>query len=111
MLWWVNESPESMFKVLTKNFSQQFERWTDALETANALRPQCKGLLQDIRILDGEDLVWIYSRSHHYPMYIGPGTYDRLARLFIFEAMLEAELAPDRQADSCPPELPPDLNP
>ncbi|MBF2076116.1 MAG: hypothetical protein IGS50_20475 [Synechococcales cyanobacterium C42_A2020_086] len=81
-----------MFKVVTRNYSQSFERWTDALEAANALRPRCNWL-QDIRIFDGDDLVWIYSRLHLYPQYIGAGTYNRLARLFIFEAMLEQELA------------------
>jgi hypothetical protein len=81
-----------MFKVVTRNYAQEFERWTDALEAANALKPKCKSLLQDIRVFDGEDLVWIYSRSHRYPQYIGAGTYDRLARLFIFETMLEEEL-------------------
>jgi hypothetical protein len=80
-----------MFKVITRNYSEQFERWTDALEAANALRPQCNWL-QDIRIFDEDDLVWVYSRLHRYPQYIGPGTYNRLARLFIFEAMLEEEL-------------------
>lgn len=81
-----------MFKVVTRDYSQEFERWTDALEAANAQKPKCKSLLQDIRIFDGEELIWIYSRLHRYPQYIGAGTYDRLARLFIFEAMLEEEL-------------------
>lgn len=81
-----------MFKVTTRNYSEEFERWTDALEAANALKPKCKSWLQDIRVFDGDDLVWIYSRLHRYPQYIGAGTYDRLARLFIFEAMLEEEL-------------------
>jgi hypothetical protein len=82
-----------MFKVVTPGYSEAFERWTDALNAANALKPKCKSWFQDIRILDGESLVWVYSRLHRYPQYIGAGTYDRLARLFIFEAMLEAELA------------------
>ncbi|QYO65056.1 hypothetical protein [Leptolyngbya sp. 7M] len=81
-----------MFKVITRNYSAEFERWTDALDAANALKPECKNWLQDIRIFDGDDLVWIYSRLHRYPQYIGAGTYNRLARLFIFEAMLEEEL-------------------
>lgn len=81
-----------MFKVVTRDYSQEFERWTDALEAANALKPKCKSLLQDVRIFDNDELIWIYSRSHRYPQYIGAGTYDRLARLFIFEAMLEEEL-------------------
>ncbi len=66
---------------------QEFERWTDALETAKALIPQCRSWTEDIRIYDGDDLVWIYSRSHAFPQYIGPGTYNRLARLFVAEAM------------------------
>lgn len=88
-----------MFRVITRGFSQEFERWTDALNTAKSLQPQCKSLLQDIRIFDNEDLVWVYSRSHKYPQYVGPGTYDRLAILFVYEemaaqeAMAEEELA------------------
>jgi hypothetical protein len=89
-----------MFKVITLDYSEQFERWTDALEAANALKPTCNWL-QDIRIFDGDDLIWVYSRLHRYPQYIGPGTYDRLARLFIFEAMLEEEL---KEAER-PPEV------
>ncbi len=80
-----------MFKVITKDYTQEFERWTDALEAANALRPQCKTLTQDIRIFLEEELIWVYSRSHKYPMYIGAGTYDRLARLFVLEAMEEQD--------------------
>lgn len=79
-----------MFKVITPRFSQQFERWTDALETAKSLIPQCKSLTEDIRIFLFNELIWVYSRSHKYPQYIGAGTYDRLARLFIQEA-IEAE--------------------
>lgn len=80
-----------MFKVITKDYTQEFERWTDALEAANALKPQCKSLAQDIRIFLEDELVWVYSRSHKYPMYIGAGTYDRLARLFVLEAVEEQE--------------------
>jgi hypothetical protein len=74
------------FKVATRGYSEEFERWTDALNAANALKPTCKSWLQDIRIFAGEELVWIYSRSHRYPQYVGAGNYDRLARLFILEA-------------------------
>lgn len=90
-----------MFKVIARNYVQEFERWTDALNAANALKPQCIGWLQDIRVLDGEELIWIYSRLHSYPQYIGAGTYNRLARLFIFETMLEQELqeANSQQSD------------
>ena len=80
-----------MFKVMTPGFSQEFERWTDALNTAKSLQPQCKSLFKDIRILDGEDLVWVYSRSHTYPQYVGPGTYRRLAFLFIQEGLESRE--------------------
>ncbi len=80
-----------MFRVLAKNCDRQFERWTDALYHAKSLIPQCKSLFEDIRIFYGEDLIWIYSRSHKYPQYIGAGTYDRLARLFIVENLEEEE--------------------
>jgi hypothetical protein len=80
-----------MFQVITPRFSQQFERWTDALETAKSLIPQCKSLTEDIRILLFDELIWVYSRSHKYPQYIGAGTYDRLARLFIQEAIEAGE--------------------
>jgi hypothetical protein len=79
------------FKVATRGYSEEFERWTDALNAANALKPKCKSWLQDIRIFAGEELVWIYSRSHRYPQYVGAGNYDRLARLFILESMQEEE--------------------
>lgn len=78
-----------MFKVVTQDFSEEFERWTDALYTAKALIPQCKQWTQDIRIFLCDELIWLYSREHKYPKYIGAGTYDRLAQLFIQEAMEE----------------------
>lgn len=78
-----------MFRVVTPGFSQEFERWTDALNTAKALIPKCKSWLEDIRIYIGEDLIWVYSKSHKFPQYIGAGTYDRLARLFLLEAAEE----------------------
>jgi hypothetical protein len=83
-----------MFRVVTRGVSAEYERWTDALEAGKALIPQCKSLLQDIRIFDGtqeEPLVWIYSRSHTYPQFVGAGSYNRLARLFIAEAIAEQE--------------------
>lgn len=80
-----------MFRVITRGFSQEFERWTDALNTAKSLQPKCRSLLQDIRIFEGENLVWVYSRSHTYPQYIGPGTYNRLAILFLLEAQEKGE--------------------
>lgn len=72
-------------------FSQEFERWTDALNTAKSLIPQCKSLTQDIRIFLFDELIWLYSREHKFPKYIGAGTYDRLAKLFLIEAMEEEE--------------------
>lgn len=80
-----------MFKVITINFSQEFERWTDALHTAKSLMPQCKSLTQDIRIYLCDELIWLYSREYKYPQYIGAGTYNRLARLFIQEAIEAGE--------------------
>lgn len=68
-----------------KGYDREFERWTDALEAGNSLKPQCKSLFQDIRILEDGELIWVYSRSHFYPQYIGAGVYDRLARLFLLE--------------------------
>ncbi len=78
------------FTVITRGFKQEFERWTDALETANGLRPQLKSWFVDIRIFDGRDLVWMYSKLRAHPEYIGPGTYDRLARLFMAEGRRSA---------------------
>ncbi|MDX2215746.1 MAG: hypothetical protein SFY66_20960 [Oculatellaceae cyanobacterium bins.114] len=85
-----------MFKVVTPRSSQEFERWTDALEAAKSLIPQCKSLTEDIRIFLFDELVWVYSRLHKYPQYIGAGMYDRLAKLFIQEA-IAAEAMPDEQ--------------
>jgi hypothetical protein len=78
-----------LFRVVTKDCDREFERWTDALYYAKSLMPQCRSLFADIRIFVGEELVWIYSRSHKYPQYIGAGNYDRLARLFVAEAIEE----------------------
>jgi hypothetical protein len=77
-----------MFKVITHDVEQEYVRWTDALEFSKSLIPQCKWF-QDIRIFDGKELIWVYSRSHKYPQFIGAGTYDRLARLFLLEAAVE----------------------
>lgn len=79
-----------MFRVTTPGFEAKYTRWTDALNKANSLIPNCHGLFQDIRIYYGDNLIWLYSRSHKYPQYIGPGIYDKLAKLFITEAMEEA---------------------
>ncbi len=78
------------FRVITRNYDRQFDRWTEALDAANALKLQCKSWLQDVRILEGDDLIWVYSRLHAYPQYIGAGTYNRLARLFLEEASEES---------------------
>lgn len=89
-----------MFRVITPGFSQEFERWTDALNTAKSLQPKCKSLFQDIRILDGEDVVWVYSRSHTYPQFIGAGTYNRLAMLFLQEAMEDSESSDEENREN-----------
>lgn len=78
-----------MFRVVTRGFCQEFTRWTDALNTAKALQPKCKSLLQDIRIFDGNNLIWVYDRLHIHPQFIGPGTYRRLAIIFLQEVMDE----------------------
>ncbi len=74
-----------MFRVVTKGFDESFERWTEALAAGNKLRPKCRSFLQDIRITEDGNVVWVYSRSHAHPMYFGAGTYERLARLFLLE--------------------------
>jgi hypothetical protein len=73
-----------MFKVIAKGFTQEFELWTEALAAAKTRIPLCKWF-DEVRILDQQDLVWIYSKSHKYPQFIGPGTYDRLAQRFLLE--------------------------
>jgi hypothetical protein len=74
------------FQVTAPNFSQDFDRWIDALETGKSLMPTCKGLFQEVRIFEAGELIWLYDRFHRYPQFIGPGTYNRLARLFLEEA-------------------------
>lgn len=78
------------FKVIAKNFSQTFERWTDAVNAANDLKPKLKSWFSEIRIVEDEAVVWVYGKSHAHPMYLGPGTYDRLAKLYVQEAIAEA---------------------
>ncbi|MGA7937288.1 MAG: hypothetical protein WCA35_27300 [Kovacikia sp.] len=88
-----------MFKVVTPKFSQTFDRWTDALNTAKELIPQCKNWTEDVRIFLCDELVWVYSREYKYPQYIGAGTYNRLARIFVQEALEEEGLTdPDNSA-------------
>jgi hypothetical protein len=77
-----------MFRVITRDFSQEFDRWIDALDAAKSLIPQCKWF-QEIRILENGEMVWVYTRSHKYPQFIGAGTYDRLARRFLLESAEE----------------------
>lgn len=77
-----------MFRVITRDFSQEFDRWIDALDAAKSLIPQCKWF-QEIRILEKGEMVWVYSRSHKYPQFIGAGTYDRLAHRFLLETAEE----------------------
>ncbi len=74
-----------MFRVVFREYDREFERWTDALDAGNSLKSKCKSLLQDIRIFENGELIWIYSRSHTYPQYLGAGVYDRLARQFLLE--------------------------
>ena len=89
-----------MFKVIARGFTQTYDRWTDALNVAKSLMPQCKWF-DEIRIVAQEDLIWVYSRSHKFPQFIGPGTYDRLARLFIAETMTAAaEALADQAAET-----------
>ncbi|NJM96771.1 MAG: dihydropteroate synthase [Phormidesmis sp. RL_2_1] len=84
------------FKVVTPGFEQEFTRWTDALEKANAMKSSLKSWFKDIRILEGPQPtwkpVWVYGRGRSHPEYLGPGTYDRLARLFMTEAQAERAL-------------------
>jgi hypothetical protein len=77
------------FKVAAPNFEQGFERWIDALEMAKSLIPTCKGLFQQVKILENEKLVWVYDRFHRYPQFFGAGTYKRLARRFVLETIEE----------------------
>ena len=88
---------EYLFRVVFKDCDREFERWTDALYYAKSLMPKCRSFFKDIRIFVGEELIWIYSRSHKYPQFVGAGNYDRLARLFIAETM-EDEAAKAEEA-------------
>jgi hypothetical protein len=83
-----------MFRVFTKDYDREFERWTDALDAGNSLKSKCKDLFQDVRIFENGELIWVYSRSHTYPQYLGAGVYNRLARLFLLEnaEMVEVEV-------------------
>ncbi len=75
--------------MVTRNFRQEYERWTDALDKANELRSQLKSWFADVRVFDDGELVWMYSKLRAHPEYIGPGTYGRLVRQFVTEAEAE----------------------
>ena len=79
------------FKIVTPGYEEEFERWTDALEKANSMKSALKSWFKDIRILEDGKPVWVFGRGRSHPEYLGPGTYDRLARLFITEAQAEAK--------------------
>jgi dihydropteroate synthase len=82
------------FRVMMPGFSQDFDSWVAALEVANSLKPKLKSWFKEIRILEDDEVVWIYGKTHAHPQYIGPGTYNRLARRFMAETLaLEAEAA------------------
>jgi hypothetical protein len=85
-----------MFKVVTPSFSQEFERWTEALNTAKSLMPSCKWT-QTVKIYLCDELVWAYSREYKYPQYIGAGTYDLLVKLFVQETLEDAENAAKKE--------------
>jgi hypothetical protein len=74
-----------IYKVVAPNGEYCFERWTDALEMAKSLRPSCKGLFQQVKILEQGKLVWSVDRFHRHPQFFGPGTYKRLAIRFLQE--------------------------
>jgi len=55
------------------------------------MKSSLKSWFKDIRILEDGRPVWVYGRGRSHPEYLGPGTYDRLARLFITEAQDEVK--------------------
>lgn len=75
------------FKVVAPNVEQDYERWIDALDIAKSLIPTCKGLFQQVKILEDGKLLWAYDRFHRYPQFFGAGTYKRLARQFVVETL------------------------
>jgi hypothetical protein len=102
----ISQIRNCMFKVQAKGFSQEFDRWVDALATAKSLQPKC-GWFDEVRILEKGELVWSYSRGYKYPRYFGAGVYDRLARRFALEMTTTAIPDPPPTAPS-PPHTPPD---
>ncbi len=93
-----------MFKVIAPKFSQEFDRWIDALAHAKALMPKCKWF-DEVRILEKGEVVWLYTRWHKYPQFIGAGVYDRLARRFVLETTtdLPEESEENPQSEDLPP--------
>lgn len=81
------------FKVVTPGYEEAFDRWTDALEQANSMKSSLKSWFKDIRILEDGRPVWVYGRGRSHPEYLGPGTYDRLAQLFMAEGQAAAQAA------------------
>jgi len=77
-----------VFKVVTRDVDREFDRWIDALDFAKSLMPECKWF-QDIRIFEKGNLVWVYSRSHKFPQFVGAGVYDRLAKRFLIETAIK----------------------
>lgn len=77
------------FTVIAPHFEQTYERWIDALEMAKTQVPNCKGLFQQVKILEAGKLVWVQDRFHRYPQFFGAGTYQRLARQFLMETAAE----------------------
>lgn len=58
------------------------------------MRPSLNSWFKDIRILENAERgwapVWVFGRGRKHPEYLGPGTYDRLARLFMAEGRAAA---------------------
>jgi hypothetical protein len=77
------------FHVVAPNFEQTCDRWIDALELAKSKIPTCKGIFQQVKILENGKLVWLYDRFHRHPQFYGAGTYNRLARRFLEESSAE----------------------
>lgn len=89
-----------MFKVVTPDFSQEFERWTEALDAGKSLMSNCKWT-ETVKIYLCDELVWLYSREYKYPQYIGAGNYNLLVKLFIQETLEDtAKMKNGEQANS-----------
>ena len=55
------------------------------------MKSSLKSWFKDIRILEDGTPVWVFGRGRSHPEYLGPGTYDRLARLFMSEGRAVAQ--------------------